>query len=78
MIWCIVTLLGRQRQSLRTAFIAIAIAFATEFLKLIHTPALDRLRATSTGGFLLGHHFATADLAVYALAIATMAVMNHR
>ncbi|GBR10721.1 hypothetical protein [Acetobacter oeni] len=39
---------------------------------------LDHIRSTSIGSFLPGYYFATVDLAVYALAIATMAILNNR
>lgn len=78
MIWCIVTLLSRQRHPLRTAAIATVVAFATECLKLLHMPALDSFRSGSFGGFLLGHHFAFIDLGLYAFAIATMTFLSLR
>lgn len=78
MIWCGVSLLSRRQHSIRTVVMASGLASATEFLKLVHTPLLDRIRSMPAGGFLLGHHFAIANLVVYGLAIVTMAVLNGR
>ena len=45
------------------------LAYAIEFLKLLHTPTLDHFRLTLPGKLLLGRVFSLADLAVYTVAI---------
>lgn len=74
MIWCIVAIPLRQKQPVWTAVAAMALACATECLKCVHMPGLDTFRTRSPLGFLLGRHFAVANLAVYGLSIVTMAV----
>jgi len=46
--------------------VTFAISSAVEFSQLIHTPALDALRATTLGGLVLGSGFDPRDLAAYA------------
>ena len=51
----------------RAAAATLALTFAIEFLKRLHTPWLDSLRAGRITGFLLGHTFYWHDFASYAL-----------
>ncbi|WP_367159589.1 DUF2809 domain-containing protein [Kozakia baliensis] len=69
MFWCVTTLLFLGRYPFRAMLVAILLASLTECLKLVHTPLLDHFRAERVGRFLLGRHFALADLAVYAAAV---------
>lgn len=78
MIWCAVAIPSNGRHPLRTACTAIVLATLTECLKRLHTPALDHVRSGPLGSFLLGHHFAVADLVVYALAITSTAFLASR
>jgi hypothetical protein len=48
------------------AAVALAICFAVEASQLVHTPALDALRATTPGRLVLGSGFDPRDLLAYA------------
>lgn len=48
---------------------ALTVTFAIEFLKLCHSPWLDRLRAQPVAGLLLGHGFYWHDLGCYLLGV---------
>ncbi|GAN60548.1 hypothetical protein ACI01nite_24200 [Acetobacter cibinongensis] len=69
MIWCCVAFCIPAKPRWFIAVTACLCAALTEGLKLLHTPALDHVRMTALGGFLLGHHFAWANIGVYTAAI---------
>ncbi|WP_167767297.1 DUF2809 domain-containing protein [Bradyrhizobium frederickii] len=52
------------------AAIAVAIAAAVEFSRLVHTPWLDAFRLTTAGALLLGRIFSLWNLVAYAVGIA--------
>lgn len=52
------------------ASIALVIAIAVEFSRLVHTPWLDAFRLTTAGALLLGRIFSLWDLVAYAIGIA--------
>ena len=51
------------------AGVALAIAWIVEFSQLYHTPAIDRVRATTLGHLMLGIDFDARDLAAYAAGV---------
>lgn len=69
MIYWLVSTLWRRTWPWIAALVAEAIAVAVEFLKLVHTPALDTFRGTLAGILLLGREFSYADIVAYTLAI---------
>jgi hypothetical protein len=62
----------------RAAVIAGVIATLVEFLKLVHTPALEAFRRTLAGVLLLGRVFSRWDIGVYWVAIAIAAMLDRR
>ena len=75
--WLLSTLLPRVRLPV-TALLAVVIAFGVEFLKLVHTPALEHFRGTLAGVLLLGREFSYMDLLAYTLAILCAAMLDGR
>lgn len=73
--WLVSTLLPAWRIR-RVAVIAGGLATLVEFLKLVHTPALEAFRRTIAGVLLLGRLFSFSDIAVYWLAIAVAAAID--
>ncbi len=55
-----------------------AVAVTVEFLKRVHTPALEHFRGTLAGILLLGREFSYADIVAYSLAIAVAAMVDAR
>jgi len=76
MIFWIVSAILVSRPRIHPAPVALAIAFAVEFFKLVHTPWLDAFRTTTPGALLLGRHFSIQDLVAYTLAIASGAMVD--
>ena len=64
MVWCVGVLIPQSAMLLRGA-IALGISFVVEFSQLIHTPALDTLRASTVGHLVLGSGFDGRDLVSY-------------
>lgn len=62
MFWCLAALIARGSPRLVILLLALSGAALSETVKLLHFPWLDALRATHAGAFLLGTHFACADL----------------
>lgn len=60
----------------RRAAVALSICTAVELGQLLHTPALDTLRATLPGRLVLGSGFDTRDLLAYAIGIATATLLE--
>jgi len=54
----------------RLAAIAVAIAIAVEFSRLVHAPWLDAFRLTTAGALLLGRIFSLWNLVAYGVGIA--------
>ncbi len=52
------------------AGLAMVIAVAVEFSRLVHTPWLDAFRLTTAGALLLGRIFSLWNLLAYAIGIA--------
>jgi len=73
--WLIALLLPRRTVALR-ALVALLVATAIEFLKLVRTPALDAFRLTLAGRLLLGRFFSSRDILAYAVAIAFAAAFD--
>jgi len=55
---------------------ALAICVAVEVSQLVHSPALDALRATSAGHLVLGSDFDLRDIAAYALGVLAAVVLE--
>jgi len=55
---------------------AFAVSCAVEFSQLVHTPALDALRATTLSGLVLGSGFDPRDFASYALGVGAATVFE--
>jgi hypothetical protein len=70
MFFLLALLLRPQTPSLIAALFALAIASATEFLKLYHAPWLENLRAHPLGALLLGRNFIPTNFITYAIAVA--------
>jgi hypothetical protein len=75
MAWIVATIAPAPSMFIRGA-IALAISWAVEFSQLVHTPALDALRATTLGGLVLGSGFDPRDLAAYALGVVGAIVLE--
>ena len=73
--WWAGALAPRARLAVRSAG-AYAVCAAVELSQLVHTPALDAVRATRVGHLLLGSGFDPRDLAAYALGIAGAALLE--
>jgi Protein of unknown function (DUF2809) len=69
MIYWLTTALAPRLRVMHAALIAIAIATAVEFFKLVHTPAVDSFRGTIAGILLLGRFFSYFDILAYCAAI---------
>lgn len=69
MIYWIVSAVLVRRPRSQSALLAVGIAFAVEFFKLVHTSWLDAFRTTTAGALLLGRFFSLEDLLAYVLAI---------
>lgn len=75
--WLLAFLFVRQR-SLAVAGSALVLTAAVEFFKKIHSPGLDGFRSTIAGKVLLGRYFSYTDVAVYWVAVASCAWIDHR
>ncbi|WP_419804687.1 DUF2809 domain-containing protein [Terriglobus sp.] len=73
--WLVSTLLPRVRL-IPTALLAEAVAVAVEFLKRLHTPALEHFRGTLAGVLLLGREFSNQDIVAYSIAITCAATVD--
>jgi uncharacterized protein DUF2809 len=70
MVFLLAGVLLPQLTRRQLAVIAIMIAAAVEFSRLVHTPWLDAFRLTAAGALLLGRIFSLWNLAAYAVGIA--------
>jgi hypothetical protein len=66
--WWIAALWPRVRLLTRGS-VALAVCWIVEFSQMYHTPALDRVRATTLGHLVLGVDFDPRDLAAYAAGV---------
>ncbi|MES5096624.1 DUF2809 domain-containing protein [Agrobacterium sp. BA1120] len=58
--------------------IACGLAIAVELIRLVHFPALDAFRATTSGALLLGRVFSLWNIACYGLGIAVATLIAQR
>ncbi len=73
----LLVLLARPRTPVPAAALtALAIAAATEFLKLYHAPWIDALRTHRVPSFLLGHRFLWTNLAAYAAGVVAAVILD--
>jgi hypothetical protein len=70
MVFLLVGVLLPRLSRTQIAAIAMAIAVAVEFSRLVHTPWLDAFRLTTAGALLLGRIFSPWNLLAYAAGIA--------
>jgi hypothetical protein len=68
MAWIVGALLPGRGMAQR-ALVALGICYTVEVSQLLHTPMLDRVRATTLGHLVLGSGFDPRDLAAYALGV---------
>ncbi|UXS01768.1 DUF2809 domain-containing protein [Agrobacterium tumefaciens] len=69
--------MGAERRSL-AAPLACAVAILVELIRLVHFPALDAFRATTTGALLLGRVFSLWNIACYLVGILLAAFIARR
>ncbi|KTR04304.1 hypothetical protein NS365_15620 [Aureimonas ureilytica] len=60
----------------RVAGLALALAVAVEFSRLVHTPAFDAFRLTTAGALLLGRVFSLWNILAYAIGIGLAALLD--
>src|SRR5271166_5767196 len=70
MVYFVVALLLRSRPQRQILFIAALVCALVEVSKLSHTPALDVLRLTPVGAWLLGRIFSGWNFLAYAVGLA--------
>ncbi|MDA9522446.1 hypothetical protein XI06_19700 [Bradyrhizobium sp. CCBAU 11434] len=70
MVFLLVGVLLPQLTRTQLAAIALVIAIAVEFSRLVHTPWLDAFRLTTAGALLLGRIFSLWNVLAYAIGIA--------
>ncbi|MET4203209.1 DUF2809 domain-containing protein [Bradyrhizobium sp. LA6.12] len=70
MVFLLVGVLLPWMSRSRLAAIAVVIAIAVEFSRLVHAPWLDAFRLTTAGALLLGRIFSLWNLVAYAVGIA--------
>ncbi len=75
-IFWLVSLLVPYRTSTLRAGLALLLAFAIEFFKLVRTPALDAFRLTLPGKLVLGRIFSVRDLLAYSIAFLCAAAFD--
>lgn len=75
--WLIAFFFARSSAAV-LGLIALFATTTVEFLKLIHTPALESFRNTFAGKVLLGRYFSCTDIAFYWLAILCAVWFDHR
>jgi uncharacterized protein DUF2809 len=78
MVYWVVSSLVPMLPVRRAAVVAGIVAILVEFLKLVHTPALEAFRRTLAGVLLLGRIFSFWDIVVYWVAIAVAAGLDWR
>jgi len=73
-LWALMVFLGlglvfpRARTG-RIALAALGISFGVEFSQLYHAEWIDRIRATTVGGLVLGRGWVATDLICYAVGV---------
>jgi hypothetical protein len=60
------------------AYVASLVVVIVEFIRLIHFPALDAFRATTTGALLLGRVFSLWNIICYVVGIGAASFMTGR
>ncbi|WP_412759729.1 DUF2809 domain-containing protein [Methylorubrum subtropicum] len=73
MVYGLVACLRPDAAVRRLALVALVIAAAVEFFRLVHTPWLDAFRLTLAGQLLLGRVFSPWNLVAYAVGITVAA-----
>lgn len=69
MVFFLLGLLFRSRETRWVAVGALLFSFAIEFSQLYHSPGVDLLRKTRIGGLVLGYGFLWSDLISYTAGI---------
>jgi hypothetical protein len=73
--WWVGALVPRARLAARSAG-AFAICAGVEVSQLLHSPALDAIRATQVGHVVLGSGFDARDFLAYALGVVAAALLD--
>ncbi|WP_422387294.1 DUF2809 domain-containing protein [Agrobacterium vaccinii] len=73
----VATILPRRKRGLAVA-VACVVAIVVEAIRLVHFPALDAFRATTSGALLLGRVFSLWNIVSYGLGIAMAALIAQR
>lgn len=81
MLWALMVFFGLgfifTRWTTQTVLLAAFVfSFGIEISQVYHAPWLDRLRATRTGGLILGFTFVWRDLICYTVGIAVGALID--
>ncbi|MGO9944755.1 MAG: DUF2809 domain-containing protein [Rhodoblastus sp.] len=70
MVYFVVALLLRSRPQRQILFVTVLVCALVEVSKLSHTPALDVVRLTTVGAWLLGRSFSGWNFPAYAVGLA--------
>lgn len=76
MVYLVIAALLPRRGQGRVAGLALALAVAVEFSRLVHTPAFDAFRLTTAGALLLGRVFSLWNILAYAIGIGLAALLD--
>lgn len=76
MVYLLIAALLPRRGQGRIAVLALALAVAVEFSRLIHTPGFDAFRLTTAGALLLGRVFSLWNILAYAIGISLAAPID--
>lgn len=80
-LWALMVFLGfafvfRHRSTVTLAALAFGFSVGIELSQLYHAPWIDRLRATTFGGLILGYSFVWSDLLCYGLGVGIGALLD--
>lgn len=69
MIYVLCSLLFSHKSRTTIVFISIIFCFSIEFSQLYHAPWIDKIRANTLGGLILGYGFLYSDLIAYSIGV---------
>ncbi len=78
MVYLLVAAIVPLRKRHLAIAVACGLAIAVELIRLVHFPALDAFRATTSGALLLGRVFSLWNIACYGLGIAAATLIAQR
>jgi len=76
MIFLIVGLIFRARETKWVAVVALVFCYSIEVSQLYHSPWIDTIRNTRIGGLVLGRGFLWSDLISYSIGIAIGSLLD--